>query len=401
MKAVIFAAGKSTRTQPLTLTRPKPLLPVANRTILQHQLDALPPEVDGVVLIVGYLHEMIRDRFGDRHGRLSVEYVEQTEQRGTGHALALAKPLVDGSFMAMNGDDIYAAEDLAAVAALEQGGLAKTVADPRLYGIYEVDVAMRAKRLVEKPVDVFSNLANIGAYKFTPEVFDVLRETPASPRGEIEITCAIDTLARRGAFQVVEARRHWLPIGHPWHLIDANAYVLDNLMRAEILGDVHPAAHLSGRIFIGRGTVVRPGAVIDGPACIGERCEIGPNCWIRPGATLGDGCKVGQGSEIKNSVLFENTKVPHLSYVGDSVIGAGCNLGCGTVTANLRHDGNNVRSMVNGRLVDTGRRKLGAIIGDGVHTGIHTAIYPGRKLWPGTGTAPGEIIREDKRPPGE
>jgi bifunctional UDP-N-acetylglucosamine pyrophosphorylase/glucosamine-1-phosphate N-acetyltransferase len=396
MKAVILAAGKSTRTYPLTLTRPKPLLPVANRSILEHQLDALPPEVTGAVLIVGYKHEMIRAHLGDRYGRIAIEYVVQTEQRGTGHAVGLAEPHVDGPFLAMNGDDIYAAEDLAAVAAVAQGGLAKVVADPRLYGIYEVDAEMQAVRLVEKPVEVFSNLANIGAYKFTPEIFEILRATPPSERGEIEITSAIQALADRRAYRVVEAQRHWLPIGYAWHLIDANAYLLDNLMHAEILGEVHPAAHLQGRVSIGRGTVVRPGVVIDGPVCIGDHCEIGPNCWLRPGTTLGHHCKVGQGSEIKNSVVFNRSKVPHLSYVGDSVIGEGCNLGCGTITANLRHDGKNHRSVINGSLVDTGRRKFGAIFGDGVHTGIHTSIYPGRKFWPGTGTAPGEVVREDK-----
>lgn len=396
MKCVILAAGKSTRTYPLTLTRPKPLLPIANKTILEHQLDALPESVTGVVLIVGYKHEMIRARFGDRYGRLDIEYVVQIEQHGTGHAVGLAEPLIDGPFMAMNGDDIYAAADLAAVAALPQGALAKVVDDPRLYGIYEVDEQRRVRRLVEKPKEVFSNLANIGAYKFQHSVFDVLRRTPLSERGEIEITSAIQTLADTGDFQVVEAVGHWLPIGYPWHLLDANAFLLDTALHAENLGQVQPGAHIQGVVRIGRGTVIRPGAVIDGPVLIGEDCDIGPNCWIRPGVTLGNGCKVGQGSEIKNSIFFDKAKAPHLNYVGDSVIGEGSNLGCGTVISNLRHDNASQRSMVKGELVDTGRRKLGAILGDGVHTGINTSIYPGRKLWPHTTTVPCEIVKTDK-----
>lgn len=396
MKCVILAAGQSTRTYPLTLTRPKPLLPIANKTILEHQFDALPQDVTGVVLIVGYKHEMIRARFGDTYGRLSIEYVVQQEQKGTGHAVGLAEPFIDGPFMAMNGDDLYAAGDLAAVAALQQGALAKVVADPRLYGIFEVDEYHRVLRLVEKPVEVFSNVANIGAYKFTPEVFEVLRRTPLSERGEIEITSAIQTLADEGAFHVVESQGYWLPIGYPWHLLDANAYLLDNQLHAENLGQVQPGAHIQGIVRIGRGTVIRPGAVIDGPVLIGDDCEIGPNCWIRPGVTLGNGCKVGQGSEIKNSILFDRAKAPHLNYVGDSVIGEGANLGCGTVISNLRHDNASQRSMVKGALVDTGRRKLGAILGDGVHTGINTSIYPGRKLWPGITTVPCEIVKTDK-----
>ena len=155
------------------------------------------------------------------------------------------------------------------------------------------------------------------------------------------------------------------------------------------------AAHLNGTVAIGKGTVIRPGVVIDGPVIIGEDCTIGPNAWIRSYTAIGNGCRAGQGTEIKASILMDGARVPHLSYVGDSVLGEDVNFGCGTITANFRHDEGNHSSMVKGELVDTGRRKLGAIVGDGVHTGINTSIYPGRKLWPGTSTLPGEVVIRD------
>lgn len=395
MKAVILAAGKSTRTYPLTLTRPKPLLTVANRTILEHQLDALRDIVDGVVLVVGYRQEMIRERFGDRYEDLSIEYVVQHQQMGTGHAVLECAGVIDGPFMAMNGDDLWDANDLRRVAECEQGALAKHVEDPRLFGIYDVTDDLRVKRLVEKPVDVFSTLANIGVYKFTPRVFEVLRETPLSPRGEIEITSAIQTLAGQGDFFVVPAEGYWLPIGYPWHLLDVNKFLLDTGLRIENRGEVADGATLVGAVSIGRGTVVRPGVCIEGPVIIGEDCEIGPNCYIRPATSIGNGCKVGQGCEVKNSILMNGAKVPHLSYIGDSVLGEKVNIGCGTVVANYRHDCGNHRSEMKGQLVDTGRRKFGVILGDDVHTGINTSLYPGRKMWPHTSTLPGEVVRRD------
>lgn len=397
MKAVIMAAGESTRTFPLTLTRPKALLPIANKTIIERQLDSLEGLVDGVVLIVGYRHEMLRERLGESYKGIGIEYVVQQERKGTGHAVLQCRGLINEPFMAMNGDDLWEARDLAAVAAEEQAALAKMVDDPRLYGIYEVDAADRVVRLVEKPKEVFSNLANIGVYKFTPEVFDVLETTAPSERGEIEITSAIQTLAERGAFKVVRAQGYWLAIGYPWHLLDANQFLLENFAHPEARGTVSPLADLSGMVSIGQGSVIKAGAVIEGPVVIGDHCEVGPNCYLRPGTTLGRGCKVGQGSEVKNSILMDGAKVPHLSYVGDSILGEGVNLGCGTIVANYRHDGKTHRSEYKGELVDTGRRKFGAIIGDNVHTGIHTSIYPGRKLWPGVSTLPGEIVQRDKR----
>lgn len=395
MKAVIFAAGKSTRTYPLTLTRPKPLLPVMGKAILAWQLDAMPPEVDTVVLVVGYKHEMIRAAFGEQYGRLRLVYVEQTEQLGTGHALLMCEKEIDAPFIAINGDDLYAAEDLAAVAAAEQAALVKEIKDPRLFAIYDVDAELRVRRLVEKPTEIFSHLSNIGAYKFTPEIFAVLHHTPISSRGEIEITATIQTLAEQGDFRVVPAQGFWIPIGYAWHLLDANEYLLKHHLKPEILGEVQPGAHLSGPVYVGKGSKIRPGAVIDGPVYIGEDCEVGPNCWLRPGTTLGRGCKVGQASEIKNSILMDGAKAPHQNYVGDSVLGENVNLGCGTVTANLRLDHQNQSTMIRGQKVDTGRRKLGAIVGDGVHTGILTSIYPGRKLWPHTSTLPNSVVTRD------
>ncbi len=395
MKAIIMAAGKSTRTYPLTLTRPKPLLKLLNKTLLAHQLDGLRDTVDGIILVVGYKKDMIVEAFGASYNGLPIEYVEQKEQRGTGHAILQCAPHVDGPFLAMNGDDLYAPGDLARLAAAKQAALVMDVPDPRLYGIYELTDGDRVVRLVEKPTEVFSTIANIGAYKFTPEVFDVLEKVVPSPRGEIEITSAVQALAETGDFRVVQSESYWLPIGYPWHLLDANAYLLKHHFEPVIEGEVSPAAHLEGPVSVGKGTVVGPGVVIRGPVVIGENCTIGPNCYLRDGATIGDGCRIGQSVEIKGSILFDGATMAHLAYAGDSVIGVKANIACGTVTSNLRHDGQNVLSMVKGELIDTKRRKFGTIIADGVHTGINTSIYPGRKFWPNTATRPGQVVDRD------
>jgi len=404
MKAVIMAAGASTRTHPLTLTRPKPLLPVANRAILDHQLDALRPLVDEVIIIVHYMRDQIEERFGHMYKGIRLRYIEQGEPLGTGHAIHQCQGAIDEPFIAMNGDDLYDPADLARLAELDQGALAISVEDPRMYGVYETDSAGNAIRLVEKPEHPKSNLVNVGVYKFTPDVFEVLRTIEPSERGEIEITSAVQALAEAGPFPVVGMNGYWLPIGYAWHLLDANAYVLEHLMEPALLGDVSPGAEINGKVYIGEGAIIRSGVVIDGPACIGPGATLGPNCWIRPGTTLGRGSHVGHGVEIKNSVIMDGAKVPHLSYIGDSVVGENTNLGAGTITANFRHDGKNIQSAMKGSVIDSGRRKFGAIIGDDVHTGINTAIYPGRKLWPHTLTFPGEAVRKDvtevkRRPP--
>ena len=184
-------------------------------------------------------------------------------------------------------------------------------------------------------------------------------------------------------------------IRYPWDLLRANELAVSELRQASIDGEIHPAAVIEGVISLGRGSRILPGVFIEGNVVIGTDCKIGPNCYIRGNTSIGNRCHIGQSVEIKNSLILSKTNVGHLSYIGDSILGEGVNLGAGTTVSNLRHDGKNHFSMVGGILVDTGRRKFGTVVGDQVHTGIHTSIYPGRKLWPGTSTRPGEIVQRD------
>lgn len=395
MQVVIMAAGKSVRTWPLTLTRPKPLLPIMGEPLLVHQLRALRGTVDTAIVVVGYLGKMIREQFGECFEGISLIYVEQQEQRGTGHALLQAAPTIKGTFLALNGDDLYAPADLKELATQPNTALVRSVEHPERFGIYEIDEKHRVLNLEEKPERPRSNLANIGAYCFTPKIFDYLDTLQPSPRGEIEVTDAIKQLAAEEPFHVIHAKGYYLSIGYPWHLLEANAYWLEHFLETRHLGKISPNATLEGNIYIGEGTEIKPGAVIEGPVYIGKNCVIGPNCWIRPYTTLGNGCRVGQASEIKASIFFEGAAAPHQNYVGDSIIGAYANLGCGTNTANLRHDRENIKSLVRGEFLDTGMKKLGTVIGDYVHTGINTSIYPGRKIWPHKTTLPGSIVRFD------
>jgi bifunctional UDP-N-acetylglucosamine pyrophosphorylase/glucosamine-1-phosphate N-acetyltransferase len=184
-------------------------------------------------------------------------------------------------------------------------------------------------------------------------------------------------------------------IRYAWDFLRANEQYVASLLENIIEGDIHSSAVIEGVIHLGSGTRILPGVFIEGNVVIGSNSKIGPNCYIRGNTSIGDGCHIGQSVEIKNCLILSKTNVGHLSYVGDSVLGEKVNFGAGTTTSNLRHDGKNHRSEINGGLIDTGRRKFGTIVGDRVHTGINTSIYPGRKLWPDTTTRPGEIVQRD------
>lgn len=184
-------------------------------------------------------------------------------------------------------------------------------------------------------------------------------------------------------------------VRYPWQLLAVIEDHLASCVEPAVLGTVREGVTVDGILHLGKGSILLPGVFIEGTVVIGDNCRIGPNCYVRGSTSIGDNCRIGQAVEIKNSVIMSDTAIGHLSYVGDSVIGTGVNLGAGTITANFRHDGANHRSRVGMELVDTGRTKFGTVIGNGVHTGIHTSIYPGRKLAAHASTLPGAVVSED------
>jgi len=246
--------------------------------------------------------------------------------------------------------------------------------------------------VMEKSESPPSNLANAGIYHFGTSIFDALRAIPLSERGEYELTDALNLLAGRESIAIVELSR-WMEIGRPWDILVANEILLKDQV-GQILGKVESGATLKGDVSLGRGSIIRSGAYIQGPVLIGEDCDIGPNCFIRPTTCIGDRVRIGNAVEVKNSSVMSNSKIGHLSYVGDSVIGEGCNFGAGTVCSNLRHDGKSIRSYVKGERVDSGRRKLGVIMGDDVMTGINTSIYPGTVIEPGFRGRPAAVLKK-------
>jgi bifunctional UDP-N-acetylglucosamine pyrophosphorylase/glucosamine-1-phosphate N-acetyltransferase len=223
MDAVILAAGLGTRLRPHTLATPKPLLPIRGRPILDWTLGALPKTIDRVLVVVNYLAEQIEDYLRGQKHFPEWAAVRQAEPRGTGDALRSCRErLRSDRFLVMNGDDLYGAADLAALAACPAGVLVAPVDDPPHWGIAFLKPDGTLEKLVEKPALEGRRLANTGVYLFPRDVFD----TPLalSARGEYEITDYVTALAARRPVSAVEAR-FWLPIG----TIDAwqNAQAVD------------------------------------------------------------------------------------------------------------------------------------------------------------------------------
>ena len=377
-QAVILAAGKGTRTYPLSLTKPKHLLKVAGKTILEHSLDNLTSLVKEVILVIGYKGEMIQKAIGTNYKGLKIKYVFQKNLLGTGDAAKKAEPYLQDKFLLLNGDDLYGKEDIKQCLKKHPCILLKQVKNPKNYGQVKIE-NNQVKVFIEKPKDKVSNLVNTGLYVLDKTIFTF--KIKRSVRNEYEITDYIKNIIQEQNLYFHKAK-NWIPVSYSWNLLDINEYLLKNY-------------YTKNKVIIGKGTIIESGANIQGPVLIGQNCFIGANSYIKKFTSIGDNCVIGQTVEIENTVIGDNSNIGDLSSVKDSIIGDNCEIGAGTIFANFRDNGQTIKSVIAGKITDTKREKLGAVMGDRAKTGINTLIEPGKKIWAGKTIKPNQTIKKD------
>ncbi len=372
-KAVILAAGWGTRMKPLTFSKPKPILPVAGKTVLEYNLEELKDLVEEVIIVVGYKEEVIREKIGEEYKGVKIKYVKQKEQLGTGHAAKVALPFLEEDFLILNGDDLYLKEDIEKVLLKNPSIMVKEIEDPSGYG-QVLTGKETVKEIVEKPPETVSNLINVGCYYLNKNFFQ--KEIEKSSRGEYEIIDFLKFFVEGGGDLYYATAKNWHPMTYPWHLLDANETLMEK-MKGENKGKVESNCFLLGEVKIEEGVLIKTGTRIEGPVHIKSGTVVGPNAFIRGKTVIGKNSKIGHGVEIKNSIIGDNTFFSHLNYLGDSVVGDGCLMGGGAIAANLRFDKKEVKVHVKEKMVNTHRKKMGVIMGDNSFVGINTSLMPG------------------------
>lgn len=404
LKAIILSAGEGSRMRPLTLTKPKTMLPVAGKPIIQYNIESLRDNgITDILLIVRYKEEMVRNYFGDGSDfGVNISYKTQKDFLGTANAISYGEDFIDDSIIVLNGDIILDDEIIHEIIKKynyltpDTLMLLTEVEDPSAFGVVEIENG-NIKSIVEKPKreEAPSNLVNAGIYIFNKDIFDKIRKTEISERGEYEITDSVSLQIKDNKTVIGhKTSKDWIDVGRPWELIEVNEDLIGNL-KTEIKGTIEDGAFIHGEVFLDEGSVIKAGVYIEGNVYIGKNCDIGPNSYIRGNTYFGDNVHVGNAVEIKNSIIMENTNVSHLSYVGDSVIGSNCNIAAGTNIANLRFDNATIKTKIKNQKIDSGRRKLGAIIGDSVKTGINSSFSPGVKVGHNSTIGSGVLLYED------
>jgi len=398
---VLLAAGKGERLRPLTETRPKPLLPILGEPLAcRHLRLALSRgSYDRVLVVASYMKELLSSAIASCG--FNVELVDQGGEFGTGHAILRAMEYGGPGIYTFIYSDIYVTPEVYDVLGrLESPAiLASTTSKPGDYGVLLVDGG-RLKGILEKPGEgAPSNLVFAGIIKIDYDYIRYFRNLKPSPRGELEATDAITSIAADYEVKVVKIPEGaWIDVGRPWDLLLASRAALERELEPAVRGDIHPTSVLEGNVLVEEGAKIGAYTVVEGPAYIGRGVRVGPHAHIRPYTVLLEGSHVGSFTQVKASILMEYSKAPHLNYVGDSIVGEYTNLGAGTITANYRFDEATVKVTVKGVRVDSGLRKLGAIIGGYVKTGINVSILPGVKIGSRAWIWPGCVVNRDVEP---
>lgn len=327
MKALILAGGKGTRLRPITFTRAKQLVPVANKPILFYAVEAIRDAgIDDIGVIVGDTADEVMAALGDGSDwGVRITYIPQEAPLGLAHAVKIAEEFMAAEPFVMYLGDNLIADGIARFVAefrerpCEAQILLAHVPNASQFGVAELGANGRVVRLVEKPADPPSDLALVGVYLFGPEVFEAVNSISPSARGELEITDAIQWLVDAGR----QVRPHviegwWKDTGKLSDMLEANRIMLDALV-PEVRSNPQPDSEIHGRVSIGQNTVIA-NSVVRGPAVIGGDCEI-RDAYIGPYSAVGDGCHV-VGSEIEHSILLADSRVESIgARLADSLLG--------------------------------------------------------------------------------
>ncbi|MBI2651705.1 NTP transferase domain-containing protein [Candidatus Woesearchaeota archaeon] len=331
MQAVILAAGKSTRTYPLTLTKPKPLLKAANKSIIEWDIDAVKDITNEIIIVTGYKKEMLEKFVSQKYPKLDIKFIQQKEQLGTGNALLTIKNFIKNEFILLMGDNIYSKADANKIIKHRCSILVKNVKNPENFGVI-IEKNNFLLDIIEKPENYVSSLINCALYSLDKNIFDVLKTIKKSARNEYELTDALKITAKSKVRCVKSVL--WLPITYPWDLLIADRKL---------------------RKLMGKSNLIGQNSMINGNV---KSSSVGNNCII-------DG-------DVKNSIIMDNAIVSNKSVIEDSIIGENVNFS-GTIKSSSAY------STIKGKKIFAG--KIGAVIGDNAKAD-NVEIKPGCKIWP-------------------
>ncbi|HJL72759.1 MAG TPA: bifunctional sugar-1-phosphate nucleotidylyltransferase/acetyltransferase [Nitrospinaceae bacterium] len=389
MKALILAAGKGTKLNPFSNTRPIPMISVAGKTLLENSLCQLKNAgITDVYIVVGHHKERVQDFIAEKYSDgMNIHCLEQKKNAGIGDAVRQVKDKISpGEYFLLIYGDTLTDENICSKVQQSFHSFKCPVASICLppsnesFGNVFLNAQMKITKIVEKPKgDNFGNYVLAGVF-ILPESFIGLLE-----KNKLSMEKSLKALVKEDSLMASMWEDEWLDIVYPWEILQANRIILDSWTESSIAKSAVMESNVTiqGVVNIEEDVVIKAGAVLEGPCSIGRGTYIGNNSLVRSYTSIGSKCSVGYGVELKNCVVLDNSGIGRLSFVGDSVIGENVDLGAGCMTVNRTVDWQKVQVKNGKTSLPSGLVKLGAFVGDGVTIGAGNTIQPGTVVSPG------------------
>jgi glucose-1-phosphate thymidylyltransferase len=328
MKGLILSGGKGTRLYPLTYTNAKQLIPVANKPVLVRVIESIRDAgVDEIGIVIGQTGPQIREAIGDgsRYG-VQITYIPQDSPDGLAHAVKISKPFLgDDRFVMFLGDNVIQGGISNLIQDFAQSDwnsqiVLKEVENPSSYGVAKLRPDGSIEQLIEKPKNPPSNLALVGIYMFDETIWEAVNSIAPSPRGEYEITDAIQWLITKGRRVFPHVHKGWwIDTGKPTDMLEANSLVLDELTPGIAADAVVENSQIDSRVVVEAGARII-NSVVRGPAIIGENSVI-EDSFVGPFTSIYHHVTV-QNCEIERSIVLEHASLADIgTRVQDSLIG--------------------------------------------------------------------------------
>lgn len=384
MQAVILAAGESSRFWPLN-QKHKSLLKIMGRPLIFYTIDGLKRAGIKDIIIVQGPKKDIEEELKNYQFKIKIKYVVQSKPEGMGNALWQAKNFLKEKFLVLNAERIDCGELIKIINYKLKFRKTKALLigqkteNPKLYGIMRFKKD-RILEVVEKPKKGKepSNIKVIGVYLLSPDFFKTYQKVK---RGPYDFEKALSLYMKNNEVRatLLNKKEKDVPsLKYPWQFFSANRYLMDKFLKNKDsrTKKIAKNVHIEGKVFIGEGVKIFEGAVIREPCYIGDNCVVGNNAIVREYTNLENNCLVGANAEAARCIFQEDVHI-HSGFFGDSIFGKGCRFGAGTVTANVRIDRGEIKSIVGGEKIGTGANSLGIIMGENSKTGIHCSFMPG------------------------
>lgn len=329
MKAILLAGGKGTRLRPLTLHTPKPVVPIFDRAFLHYQIDLLRqlPEIDEVILSLNYQPRRIEEVFGDGAGTgVRIRYVVEPSPLGTGGAIRYAAQGVTDTLIVFNGD-VMTNVDVAAVVDLHRARKAKAtivltpVDNPTAYGLVETEPDGRVRRFLEKPNpdEITCDTINAGIYVLEPDTFDRI---PKDVSYSIERAYFPSLIERNEPFLAYIDRGYWIDIGTPEKYVQVHRDMFDGKFGGGVFGS---AQH--SKPIVAADARIDEGAVIEGPCFVDAGAHVKKGARIGPYTVLGRGVLVEEDADLRDTIVWPNSRIGQGAVVHGPIIGRNCHIG--------------------------------------------------------------------------